>query len=327
MKPNAFVLLVFALVLAAASGDLFAQSSHDLADGLYSDLQLWNFRGLIADLPPLRPYPLQLITVLLEQVRHRGDQQDQAKAERYLGKLVGTASIDPVASAEARSDLADVYQEYQLGIDFGGAVRPDLTFGGHMGAVISNGQVDAVLPKYQHSSTDVVYDGSVAPLGTSGLTPRVSTDGTAAFGTEELYLQGGLNRVSYGAFWGDSIVLSSDAPQAGTLSLVVRQPWFTYTSLFMDISAVNVDGTGGPYAEKFLSLHSLETTPFPWVTLGLFESVVWGNRFQPIYLLPFPGDPILRSGPLRLSRQLLCRRIRIATAALQHCGRCHALRR
>ena len=41
--------------------------------------------------------------------------------------------------------------------------------------------------------------------------------------------------------------------------------------------------------DKFLALHSLEIHPVAWLDLGVFESVVWGNRFEALYLLPAPS--------------------------------------
>ena len=36
-----------------------------------------------------------------------------------------------------------------------------------------------------------------------------------------------------------------------------------------------------------MSLHSLELYPLPWLTFSVFESIVWGGRFELLYTLPF----------------------------------------
>jgi len=57
--------------------------------------------------------------------------------------------------------------------------------------------------------------------------------------------------------------------------------------MIMAISAVNSDGTGGPSANKWFSMHSLEVYPLPWLTFSVFESIVWGPQFDLLYALPF----------------------------------------
>jgi hypothetical protein len=56
----------------------------------------------------------------------------------------------------------------------------------------------------------------------------------------------------------------------------------------MDISATDSSGQGTPSPEKFLASHSGEFHISDWLTLGLFEAIVWGGRFEPLYLLPYP---------------------------------------
>jgi hypothetical protein len=134
---------------------------------------------------------------------------------------------------------------------------------------------------------DYIYDGAVKPLGTTNFIPRVSSASSAAFGSDTFYFQAGDIRGSYGPFWGDNAILSPSAPQSGQFSYVFRHDYFTVTEMVMAVSAVTSDGTGGPFPNKFVSLHSLEMYPLPWLTFGVFESIVWGGRFELLYTLPF----------------------------------------
>ena len=106
--------------------------------------------------------------------------------------------------------------------------------------------MNALLPEYARPSVDVIYDGSTAALG--GITPRNSSNGSATFGSDSIYFQAGVLRASFGPFLGDSIVLSPTAPQAGQFSFVIRQDFFTYTSLLLSFAATLNDGSGGPVA-------------------------------------------------------------------------------
>jgi hypothetical protein len=268
---------------------LSAQLVSDIHDRLYVDLDIWQARGYIAGLPPLQPYPMQLVRTLLEQVGDSGDAEARRLATEYLKELGGLINPHIGLSGRLRTDLSGVYQEYRLMAAFQGELTPTITYSGSLGGVASSDSVDSLLPEYTRPDTDVVYDAAVAPLGSTGLIPRVSSDGEASFGTDHLYLQAGITRTSFGPFGDDSIVLSSTAPQAGRVAFTIHEDLYTYTSLFMDIAATSYDGSGGPRPDKYLSLHSLEVHPFDWLSLGMIESVVWGGRFEPLYLLPFPA--------------------------------------
>jgi hypothetical protein len=55
--------------------------------------------------------------------------------------------------------------------------------------------------------------------------------------------------------------------------------------LLMDFAATGPTG-GSVSPDKFLSIGGLEFYPLDWLTIGVFDSVVWGKRFEPLYLLP-----------------------------------------
>jgi hypothetical protein len=268
---------------------VFGQQVSDPNDLIYTDLTIWQEQGLIRKLPALRPYPIQLVERLLEQVQSSGDSKAQRRAAAYLQDIGPGIRLNGSADAKLRTDLASIYQEYAAKVLYQGTVSPRISVSGDVGAVASSAPVGSLLPEHIRPLIDVSYDVSVAPLGSTGLTPRVSMKGGASFGTDSIYFQAGILRASFGPFLDDNIVLSSTAPQAGQISFIIHEDFFTYTSLLLEIAATANDGSAGLLANKFLSLHSVEVYPFGWLTLGIFESVVWGNRFEPLYLLPFPN--------------------------------------
>ena len=292
MKKRVLFLAAFAAFLALGS-TAFAQTTVDLTDRLYTDLELWQGQGLIDKLPPLRPYPIQLVKKLLAEVEARGSAADRRAAEAYLAhmdKLID-ASIEPSALARAELGGGTTQHFEQLGLigTLQGTISPSTTYSAKLGAYAMTGPADSLLPRYQRSPEDVIYDGAVAPLGASALTPRISLETQTSFGSGSTYFQTGIMRDSFGPFFGDSIVLSPTAPQSGNLSFTWQEGLFTYTSLLLDISATQNNGGGGPGPNKFLALHSLEFYPTSWLSLGIYESVVWGGRFEPLYLLPIPA--------------------------------------
>ena len=275
------------LLMGAMAGPAFSQLACDPNDRVYTDLKLWEDRGIIRHLPPLRPYPVQLLRTLLTEVEQRGDANDAAAAGAYLGRETGLLAFHAETAAEARGTARDPYGEMSLRGTFQGCLDPLVTYSGFLGAVIANGSRDSALPEYQRPTVDYITDASVRPLGSTGLVPHVSSASSAAIGTDSFYFQAGDTRGSFGPFWGDNAVLSPDSPQAGQFSYVYRHPSFTVTEMVMALSAMDSSGRYGPSPGKFLALHSLEIYPLTWLTLGVFESIVWGPRFELLYLLPF----------------------------------------
>src|SRR5208337_4513150 len=99
------VFLTLAALLFAVGMPLFAQLASDPNDRMYVDLKLWEDRGLLQNLPPLKPYPIQLLKKLLTEVQEKGDQQDQALAHRYYAEMDGMANLHGVGDVEVRTDF------------------------------------------------------------------------------------------------------------------------------------------------------------------------------------------------------------------------------
>ncbi len=75
----------------------------------------------------------------------------------------------------------------------------------------------------------------------------------------------------------------------GHYSFVWRNGWFSYSTVLLEIAATNYLHEEVPekFPDKHLILQSFNFYPTPWLELGFFETVVWGNRFDLNYLLPF----------------------------------------
>ncbi|MGO9309554.1 MAG: hypothetical protein ACLQDL_11100, partial [Spirochaetia bacterium] len=284
MKKNLACLAISA-VLFAMSVPLFAQLASDPNDRMYVDLKLWEDRGLLQNLPPLKPYPIQLLKKLLAEVQDKGDQQDQALARQYYAEMDGTLNAHGVVDAEVRTDFNSGYEQFTLEGTFQGSLDPLVTYSGTLGTVVNSGSANDLLPEYGRSTVDYIVDGAVEPI--KGFTPRVSQASSASFGSDSLYFQAGDIRGSYGPFWGDNAILSPYSPQAGQFSAVFRRDTFAVTEIVMALSATDSYGNGGPYPNKFMTFHSLELYPTSWLTLSIFESILWGPDFNPLFTLPF----------------------------------------
>ncbi len=276
--------LVISAFLFAVGVPLFAQLASDPNDRMYVDLKLWEDRGLLQNLPPLKPYPIQLLKKLLTEVQEKGDQQDQALARQYYAEMDGAANLHLLGDVEVRTDLNNKYGQFTLEGTFQGSVDPMVTYSGMLGTVVNNNSGNYLLPEYGRSTVDYIYDGAVQPIG--GFTPRVSQSSSASFGTDSVYFQAGDIRGSYGPFWGDNAILSPLSPQSGQFSFVFKRDSFALTEIVMALTATDSYGNAGPFPNKFMTFHSLELYPSSWLTLSIFESIVWGPDFNPIFTLP-----------------------------------------
>ena len=286
MKRCTFVFALAALLLIG-SLPLFAQLASDPNDRMYTDLKLWEDRGLLQNLPQLRPYPIQLLKKLLSDVQDKSDASDAARAREYYSEMDEAIDIHPGIGLELRTDTKSRYWQITFGGPFQGSIDPLISYSSWLAGVANNGPGGSLLPEYGRSPIDYIYDAAVTPLGNTAIIPRVSSESAASFGSDRFWFQAGDVRGSWGPFWGENVVLSPSAPQSGQFSAAYRGEKFTALESVMAISGVRSDGTGGPYADKFLALHGLELYPLPWLTLGIFESVVWGGRFELLYLLPY----------------------------------------
>ena len=274
-------LVVFSLLVGSAAPS-FAQMVSDPNDRLYTDLELWMDRGLTDKLPPLRPYPVQLVKKILGDVEARGTDADRTQAAWYLSKIDGGSNFHAIASALARTTFTDKYAELGLLASMQGSIVPWMTYSAKIGAVATSEQAPALLPDYQRSLLDYVPDNVQSVLH---FFPRMSLMGGGAVGTDSTYFQAGALRGSFGPFWGDNAVLSPDSPQSGQFSFVYHDNSISITMALMAITASDEYGNG-LYPDKFLALDGLEFYPTDWLTLGVFDAMVWGNRFEPLYLLP-----------------------------------------
>lgn len=282
-KKPILACLFCALVLAGIS----AQNLHDPYDPIYRDLERWELRTYIDFLPLIRPYPSQLVLELLTQVIENGDSDSATKAYDYLISING--GIKPRLSAS--------------GIGINGIDRdeiaPILSIGGEGNFQFEDWLTlsfssDAFLLTLDVGDDELKLPGEASPYpdiltDTADLGPflvRQVFNSTMAVGNPNIYFQAGLNRSSFGPFFDNGTVLGPQAPHAGHFSLVYRGNNWTASMLYLALVASDQYGNRR-YPGKALVLHSFDFTLFPGFELGFFESVVYGGRFDPIYLSPF----------------------------------------
>ena len=279
----------------------------DPDDPVYEKLDSWICAGLIDEPFMLRPYSPEIIAQMLENVIERGGPLDRAQAGELLA-YIRSAYLE-MGERENSSWLFkdgcmdEYFGESALTLRLAAKVGEGLWIGGRTGMSFAD-QSDADAPLRlcapgERPANDLINDGGRLPIiGFNGneLFCRLYIISNAGYAKGNFWTQSGLTRSSYGPFFGNGIVLGPQAPAAPNWSAHWRFNKWRYSMQLMNLtkSAVMAGAsTGGPdsdvvrESDKFLMFHSFSWSPCPNVDLGLFESVVWADRFEPIYILPF----------------------------------------
>lgn len=278
-----FASILVALFVTAAG---FSQSILNPEDSVYGDIRSWQTQGLLGVLPPLRPYPAQLVKDILGKVINDGNDQQASRAkyqyERLFGKPVSIgAKAEGVAlrgtGSEATQGIGEVFAA--------GTVEPleKTSIAFDVDVLAGNKTADTLVsPLYANSAYDLVNDPMTI---TSSINGYFLGNASAAYGTGDTYIQAGLNRSSWGDFYDDSIVVSPEAFHSGNVSAVINRDKWNYTLSLFSLAASTNAGDGA-YPEKFVAMHSITAQPLSAVQLTFFETMTYGERFEPLYLLP-----------------------------------------
>ena len=282
MKKILYIVLL-AIVFCVNS---YAQAPVDLFDPFYEDLSIWEGCGLINDAPSVRPYPLQEIERLLQIVMEKGDAGQRRKAAEYQARFFQRPFH---FGGKAEFNFASPDNQKQFFITPFGTLNYSLTKLLTISAYLSVNLMNTLdnenlLPAYSYSQKDIADDAG--NIGKLKLLPMFNT--SATFGTPEYYITAGLGRTSYGPFHDSGIFISRDAFHAGQFIFTVNKPKWAYNQVLLLLSATNDykdKRSIGP--QKFLASHSIDIRPLTWLSFSILDTMIYGGRFEPMYLIPF----------------------------------------
>ena len=283
MKKFLCTVLLFAMIHTIS---IFAQAPVDLFDPFYEDLSIWEGCGLINDAPSIRPYPLQEIERLLQIVIEKGDADQRRKAAEYQARFFQRIFH---FGGKVELNFASRGSQKQLVISPLAKLNYSITKLLTISAYISvNGlnklDNENLLPAYSYPQKDIANDD--VNIGKLKILPAFNT--SATFGTSEYYFTAGMGRTSYGPFHDSGIFISRDAFHAGQFIFTVNKKKWAYNQVLLLLSATNdYKETESIGPNKFLSSHSLDIRPLPWLSFSIIDSMIYGGRFEPMYLIPF----------------------------------------
>ncbi len=281
--------LIFLLLISLLPACLFALDITDPLGDIYDDIQVWYDARLIKQVPPLRPYPAQVLKAVLEEVRAHpaAPQEERLLAEAYLEKLAGT-SIDGVALGRTQlySGESEEYLIGAAGIEYNTWFNEYIALNGRW-VGIAKYEGDGYYAAGEAGPFDIFDDNADLDFGGRQIDLRMMFTNSFSIGSDSLYFQAGIHRSSYGPIFDNGAVLGGYAHHAPTFNVVWDSGgMFGVTNTYMELSASNYYGDE-VFSDKRLAMQTYSFRPADWMEFEFLQSVVYGNRFDLVYFVPF----------------------------------------
>lgn len=264
---------------------LSAQMTVDPTHSFYEDCQKWQIKGYVKVVPPVRPYPYKNIKSILEDVIENGSESDAAIAKDYFEELTGKAwYLELDTEADIKNDT--------LGLRFHPIVKGDASFFNDMvglgykaGWDLRNHKDESeVSPMYSFPKYDSIQD----PATIGPFSEYLDADTNISVGTEYLFAQAGLNRNGYGAFIGSNLGKNEASYHSGNLVVTYMNDFLTYSQMMSTIGASGNYNEKSLAPDKYFAMHLFELRPVKNLSVAYYENMIFGKRFDPIYLIPAP---------------------------------------
>ena len=287
MKKFFTVLFVSFIFMSGA----FAQVSVDPDDTFYSLVESWELRGLINEVPPLRPYPIANIRDILQTVIEKGNDRDVRNAKMYWEKVTGKPW-------NVSAEVGAMYRKNAETSDFGEilfslfpSVNGDITL---FDSFVSMGY-DLGLASYNHDIQDYLavfendgHDARRNKVALGDLNVFMEMNDVLAIGKKNIFVQTGIYRSGYGPFINAGLSLNDNSYHRTNLSFTTVNPKWSYTQQYSAIGATKSFDGGFIAPDKYLAFHALEFKFIPQFSFSYYESIVFGKRLDPSYLMPVP---------------------------------------
>lgn len=283
--------IILITLLSVISSGVFvsAQISCDPSSKFYIMAQGWELRGVVDRLPSLRPYPIQVIKSIMNQVMEKGTETDKKIAEEFYNYIFGKSwtveletidNIKLVHGDDTTGNQILVNPSLQGDISI---LNDFITAGYKIGWYDTTADSSNFIPIFQNIMYDSIQDAAdIGPFES-----YLNANTCVAVGNENLYMQTGVYRTGFGPYINEGLALNDSSYHAANFSFHLDKNIFAYTQQLSVLGATTNSGSG-LYANKFLAFHALDFYLFPKLTLTYYETIVYGGRFDPSYLFPSP---------------------------------------
>lgn len=278
----------------------FSQASVDVTDPFYKEAQGWELRGLTSTLPQLRPYPVNVIKRILNDVIESGNEKDSeiAKSEyERIFEKTWTPYYKATGGAKIASDKYENESESSVNKDFhteigvGGDVSLHklVSVGYKLGIYAQRNEFSEHSPLYTSIEEDSIFD----PVDAGPLTAYLNWNMNLAVGNESVYGGGGMNRLGFGPFIGDGLAISDSGYHCANIFFNATTKNWSYASVYETIGATRNTGadasdSGWLSSGKYLAFHALKWHAYEKINVTYYENIIFGPYNNLSYVTPAP---------------------------------------
>lgn len=299
MKITNKIRCILCFFLLCGAG--YAQVSIDPLDTFYTTAESWEVKGVVKELPQVKPYPVFVIQKILSEAMQSDSFDEMKKAEELGVQLFGKTWHAGVAAGGdyKYTKTGDGSTAKNGQFSFEPSVAGDFTIGKmfsagcELGLFIHPSDTDetSLRPVYGERIRDIA--GNSFAAGNYDFSPDLNAG--FAFGKENMYLTAGMNRSGFGPFPDSDILLSPQAYHAHNMTLVYDGKYADFTQYASVINAGKNNGSSDDYElNKIFLLHSIRLPVFtPKFIFSYYEAVVYKARIDPLYMVPFASYPFM----------------------------------
>ncbi|MCR4743582.1 MAG: hypothetical protein K5866_12025 [Treponema sp.] len=278
----------FLLILNIFLFGLFGQATVDPNNYIYDQIRIWEVRGLVDGkiIPPFRPYKLSNLNEILELVIQNGNEKDVEIAKAYYEELNGKAwniSLENLFDSKVSSGEKEFM--YSMNPKFYGDLAfadNFISFGYKIAFINRTGDNNDFLPLYESYQYNTTFDeGVLGPFKS-----YLDSDQVLSVGNKRIFGQTGIYRSAYGNYLKDNLAISENSHHAGNFSLTFMNDKICYSQQLSIIGATTAYDGSGLKANKYSNFHQITFHISPIFDFIYYETIIYGKRFDPIYLSP-----------------------------------------
>lgn len=287
LNKKALALASLLFIGAAA----FSQVVIDPNLDFYESARQWQIKGYVDFLPQMSPYPASVVKEILDAVIENGTESDVETAQYYYEKYFSKqwhVALETGAGFKLSNKGGDkltkfIFVEPSV---YGDVLFKDwIALGYSLGLNLHNKNTESaeILRAFQNEPLNTWGDAAtIGPLDGNW-------DMEAGLNVGNATINGiiGANRIGFSNIYGhDNIIVNPLSCHMNNLLFNFSAEKWQYSQSISAIAATNFKGEHT--ANKFLAFHSVRFTPVKWLSISYFEAGVFGERFDPSYLIPAP---------------------------------------
>ena len=289
MRSNGIRKILLLIIFNLTVVGIFSEPLNitDPNNSIYRIYEQWRDARLVKSLPHVMPYPLQIHRALLSEVlaNSKTPASERAIAREYL-EYVSPEQKPGISYAGTKLLIQPYYSdklygEAGAGVDAGGYLSENTTLALNFLAFGKdenhpNPQIDTF-----EDNADITIKGRTIDL-------RQSFSSVFAIGDTGLYFQSGISRVSMAPTFDTNGVLSGQASHLPEFSLLWNTKNFSISNTYLELTASNYIGEN-EFSGKHMFVQTMSWRPpiIDGLELYLYQTSVWGGRFDMLYFVPF----------------------------------------